>query len=185
MTARKDGRRPPGPAKYRPSTEERQQIITGAAAGLSQNKIAKSVGRSRTLVQNTLNEPETQAEVSIEKAELAELYRQKARDIVVSIDATDISKASLQQKAISSGVLLDKSLLLSGEPTEILAANVGVLMDVVEALRSRGPVRQGLPRLPPAIEAIPTSKASGQPASQDEPQARYFPVPLKAPAENR
>jgi hypothetical protein len=150
------------------------------------------------MVQNTLNEPETQAEVSIEKAKLAEIYKQKARDIVVSINDEDIDKASLQQKAVSSGILLDKSLLLSGEPTEILAANVGVLMDVVDAIRERKASEQeryqramGLPHLPPVIEAVPPAepakappKTGRQSASQHEPEIRYYPVPLKAPDEN-
>jgi predicted transcriptional regulator len=194
MTKRKDERRPPGPPKYRPTTEERQQIITGSAAGLSQNKIAKSIGRSRAMIKNTLNEPEIQQSIQQEKIELSKMYRKTARDIVVSINAADISKASLQQKAISSGILLDKSLLLMGEATEIL--DVRALMAVVDAIRERKVVEQEnlqramrLPHLPPVIEAVPPAepakappKTSQQPASQGELQ--YFPVPLKAPDEN-
>ena len=137
-----------GKAKNPPTTEERARITTMAAAGLSQNKIAQSVGRSRHMVKNVLAEPEIQRAVTDEKAELAQLYREKARDIVISINSADIDNASLQQKAVSTGILLDKSLLLSGDATGI---NVSVLLDVVEAMRSRQPGRVELPSQSPAL----------------------------------
>ena len=116
------------------TTEQKAQIATLNAGGWSQNKIAKQVGRSRTAVKNALAEPEIKKAVIDEKAELAELYRSKARAVVTSISETDIGKASLQQKAISSGILLDKSLLLAGEPTGITML---ALLDVVEAIKAR------------------------------------------------
>ena len=118
------------------TTEQKAQIATLSAGGWSQNKIAKEVGRSRTAVKNALAEPEIQKAVIDEKAELAELYRSKARAVVTSISDKDIDKASLQQKAISSGVLLDKSLLLAGEPTGI-NVNVLALLDVAKSIRAR------------------------------------------------
>ena len=100
------------------------------------------------MVKNVLAEPEIQRAVTDEKAELAQLYREKARDIVISINSADIDNASLQQKAVSTGILLDKSLLLSGDATGI---NVSVLLDVVEAMRSRQPGRVELPSQSPAL----------------------------------
>ena len=126
--------KPKGKPKTPPNGEERQQITTLAAAGLSQNKIAQTVGRSRHMVKNVLAEPEIQRAVKDEKAELAAIYREKARTIVESISSADIDNASLQQKAVSTGILLDKSLLLSGDATSI---NVSVLMDVADAIRAR------------------------------------------------
>ena len=120
--------------KTLPTTEERATITTMTANGTSISEISRHIGRSRHLVRNVLAEPKIQRAVIDEKAELAELYRQKARDVVKSIDAKDISKASLQQKAVSSGILLDKSLLLAGEPTGI---NVVALLDVVDAIKAR------------------------------------------------
>lgn len=139
-----------GKPKDRPTCEERARITTMAAAGMSQNKIARAVGRSRPLVSGVLAEPEIQRAVKVEKAELAELYRAKARDIVSSISSADISAASLQQKAVSSGILLDKSLLLSGDATSI---NVSVLMDVADAIRNRS--RGRAVDLPPQLPALP------------------------------
>lgn len=140
--------KPKGKPKYPPNGEERQHITTLAAAGLSQNKIAQTVGRSRHMVKNVLAEPEIQRSVKDEKAELAAIYREKARTIVESISSADIDSASLQQKAVSTGILLDKSLLLSGDATSNL--NVQVLLDVAHAIRDSGRGRVLLPSQSPA-----------------------------------
>jgi predicted transcriptional regulator len=138
-----------GKPKTPPNTEERAKIVTMAADGASQNKIAQAVGRSRGMVKNILAEPEIQQQVRDEKDVLAEIYRSKARRIVESINDQDIAKASLQQKSISSGVLLDKSLLLTGDvPTfriEVLLAAVAQVKEMravqsaeeMEAVRRR------------------------------------------------
>lgn len=87
------------------------------------------------MVKNVLAEPEIQKAVKFEKAELAAIFRDKSRDVVVSISSADIAGASLQQKAVSAGILLDKSLLLTGDATSIL--DVRALLEVAEAIRSR------------------------------------------------
>jgi hypothetical protein len=134
-----------GKPKLPPTTEQKATIMTLAASGLSQNKIAQTVGRSRHMIKNVLAEPEVQKAVRDEKQELAELYRGKARDVLTSISASDIAKASLQQKSISSGVLLDKSLLLTGEaPTSI---SVQVLLNIAQQIRAEDR-SDDLPALP-------------------------------------
>jgi hypothetical protein len=144
------------------------------------------------MVKNTLADPEVRRTVASQKIELSEIFLDKGRAIVTSIGPKDIEKASLQQKAISAGVMVDKALLLAGEPTENI--DVRVLMDVVEAIRERKAVEQeNLQRamrshLPPVIEAVESStppaeppKTSRQPASQGV-EIQYFPVPLRAPS---
>ena len=86
------------------------------------------------MVRNVLAEPEIQSAVIYEKAELAELCRTKARDCVVAIDADKINKSSALQLATAGAVLIDKSLLLAGQPTSI---NVVALLDVVEAIKAK------------------------------------------------
>jgi IS30 family transposase len=120
---------------YKPTPEELQQITTMTAAGYSQRRIAKAIGRSQHLVTTTQKKPEIQRAIKDEKAELAELYRDKARDVLASICDADIKKASLQQKAVSTGILLDKSLVLTGEPTENL--NIKVLFEVAQLIRQQ------------------------------------------------
>jgi hypothetical protein len=124
--------KPKGKPKIPPTVEETETIVTLAASGMSQTKIAQTVGRSRGLVRNMMEEPEIQEKIGDEKSVMAKLYRDKARRIVDSINDVDIEKASLQQKSISSGVLLDKSLLLSGDLPQV---SVTVLLDLVTAAR--------------------------------------------------
>jgi len=95
------------------TTKQKAQIATLSAGGLSQNKIAKHIGRSRHAVKNTLALPEIQHAVQDEKAELSALYKDAARRVLVSISDSDIEKANLLQKATSSAIMIDKSMLLT------------------------------------------------------------------------
>ena len=112
-------------------------------------RIAKTLNRSSHTIKDFLSKPEVVTAVRDEKSELARVYKEKARKVVESISDTDISKASLQQKSISSGILLDKSLLLTGEgPASI---NVTVLLDVAQMIRGARDAqdpRRTLPALP-------------------------------------
>ena len=114
------------------NNQERITIETLSADGQSLNKIGKAIGRSPHTVRDHLALPDVQQKVQDEKAVLAEMYRSKARAIVESISDADNLKARLQQKSISSGVLLDKSLLLAGEAPIV---NVAILLDAVAAIR--------------------------------------------------
>lgn len=58
---------------------------------------------------NVLSGPEIRRAVNDEKAELAAIYRDKARTIVESINSTNIADASLQQKAVSTDQFLRQS----------------------------------------------------------------------------
>ena len=133
------------PARQQLTNEEKQQITSLAADGWSDYRIGKAVNRSPHTVKAFLSKPEVVKDVQSEKSELAVLYQQKAHEIVASISDSDIAAASLQQKAISSGVLLDKSLLLSGQPTGI---NIQVLLDVAALIRRGSDEPPTLPALP-------------------------------------
>jgi hypothetical protein len=115
------------------TTAQKQEAVVLAAAGYAPSRVAKTMGKSRLMVKRHLEAPETIAMVRDEQAELVELYRTKARDCVVAIDDEKIAKASALQLATSSGILLDKSLLLSGKPTQ----NVAVIVQVLDVLRVR------------------------------------------------
>ncbi|MGA2250995.1 helix-turn-helix domain-containing protein [Terracidiphilus sp.] len=119
------------------TTEEQERIKVMAADGVSLKRIGQRLGRSPHTIKRFLAEPEIQRQVQDEKAVMADIYRSKARQIVESISEGDIAKASLQQKSISSGVLLDKALLLTGDmPTirvEILLGAVAQAKEIQEA----------------------------------------------------
>ena len=116
------------------TTEQQQQSVTLAAAGWSQERIAKAVGRSRNSIKHHLEDPEVVDMVRNERTELVELYKDRARACVVAIDDDKIARSSALQLATSSGILLDKSLLLAGRPTSI---NVTVLVDMLDAIRAQ------------------------------------------------
>jgi len=123
-----------GKPKEPMTVEQKQQAITMAAAGHSCNKISQAIGKDRAAIKRHLDTPEAIEQVREERTELVELYRQKARDCVAAIDDEKIARASALQLATSSGILLDKSLLLSGQPTSI---NVVALVDVLDVLRAQ------------------------------------------------
>ena len=132
---RNHNRRPGSTCKGRLplTTAQKQEAVVLAAAGYAPSRVAKTMGKSRLMVKRHLEAPETIAMVRDEQQELVELYRQKARDCVAAIDDEKIQKASALQLATSSGILLDKSLLLSGKPTQ----NVAVIMEVIDVLKER------------------------------------------------
>ena len=123
-----------GKPKRPPSLEEREQIITMSAAGVPKHRIAKTLKRDPKMVKRVLADPDVLEAVSDERTELVEIYRDRARACVIAIDDEKIAKSSALQLATSSGILLDKSLLLSGQPTSV---NVVALMDVAELIRER------------------------------------------------
>jgi predicted transcriptional regulator len=115
------------------TTEQQQQATTLAAAGWSQNKISKTIGRSRSAVKRYLEKPEAIAQVTDERAELAVIYRDKARACVTAIDADKIERSSALQLATAAAICTDKALLLAGEPT----VNVAVLVELCDAIRAK------------------------------------------------
>lgn len=58
---------------------------------------------------------------SVTNAEMAKLYRAKSYEVLASISESDIAEAGLKEKAIAAAVLTDKSLLLDGQPTQVLS----------------------------------------------------------------
>jgi len=141
--------------KYPPSTRERARITSLAAAGASQRKIARTIGRSRDLVQNVLAEPEVQRSVEAERAELSRLCLEKGRSIIDSINHADITKAGLRDKAVAGAVMVDKSLMLAGDTPSI---DVRVLLEVAHAIRDKDRRDQDRRRV-----ALPLAPALPQP----------------------
>ena len=117
------------------TTEQQQQSVTLAAAGWSQERIAKATGRSRNSIKRHLDDREVMDMVRDERTEMVELYRDRARACALAITDEKIQKSSALQLATASGILLDKGLLLSGQPTSI---NVVALMEVCDLLRQQG-----------------------------------------------
>lgn len=133
---RNHNRRPQSTCKGRLplTTAQKQEAVVLAAAGYAPSRVAKTMGKSRLMVKRHLETPEAIAAVRDERAEMVQLCRDKARACVVAIDDETIQKSSVQQLAVSAGILIDKAQLLDGMPTSI---NVVALMDVLDTLRQR------------------------------------------------
>ena len=117
------------------NTEEIEKAKNLRAVGLSFRAIGRELHRSAHAIKRLLSTPAVVAEVKAQKADLAEKFKMQSERVLDSICDKDISAASLQQKSISAGVLLDKSRLLAGEST--CNVSVSALVDVAKLLRNR------------------------------------------------
>lgn len=156
-----------------------------AALGYSYRRIGKELGRSDHAIAKLLRVPEVAAAVVEQKAELSDMFERLAVRTLEAVSAKDIEKASLQQKAISSGIFIDKSRLLRGESTSNV--NISALLSVASLLRDRDDPPHALPAAPqiqPSPQQIqPPSLSTSEP--QPIPRvARYYDVPASPIAKN-
>jgi len=107
--------------KPKMTTAERKQAAMLAADGRSPFTIGKIMGRDHKTVAKVLREPNVMALVADNQERLAAKYEQLAESILDNVTYEDFEKATLQQKAISSGTFLDKARLIRGASTQNLA----------------------------------------------------------------
>ena len=110
-------------------TEERQQVNILSAQGLTPNTIGLEIGRDRKTVLAHLQKPGVPEQVQNIQDRLADKFEQMSERILDAVCDADLEKASLRDKAISSGVMLDKSRLLRGQAT----SHVAVMFAAIEA----------------------------------------------------
>jgi phage-related minor tail protein len=87
------------------------------------------IGRDRKTVLAHLQKPGNPEQVADIHSRLADKFEQMSERILDAVCDADLEKASLQQKAISAGVMLDKSRLLRGQAT----SHVAVMFAAIEA----------------------------------------------------
>lgn len=117
------------------TTEETSRVKTYAAMGLSYRQIGRELKRSDHTIKKLLSTPAVAAEVRSKKAELSDMFERLAIRTIEAVSADDIKNASLQQKAVSSGIFIDKMQLLRDQPTANI--NVSALLEVADLLRDR------------------------------------------------
>jgi hypothetical protein len=115
------------------TTEERQRVNMLAAQGLTSNAIGLEIGRDRKTVLAHLQRPDAVVQVADIQERLASKFEELSERILDAVCDADLEKATLQQKAISAGVMLDKSRLIRGQSS----INLAVIMAtaVIEADR--------------------------------------------------
>lgn len=105
-----------------------RKAIQAKLAGQSYHQIARVQGVSSQTVHQTvaplLKALPNAAELAEMKASMADHAAVTAYRTIASITDSVIESASLQQRATTAGILIDKSRLLSGESTQ----NVAVLI---------------------------------------------------------
>jgi hypothetical protein len=149
------------------NTRDKAKIKTQAAEGLSVYRIAKQVKRAPNTIKKFLQDPAIATEVAHNKIKVAERCEFEALRIINSIDDQNLEKASLQNKAVSAGILIDKGLLLRGQMP--LTVHVEVLLAAVADIRQMRKLASPQPQLPSVAEPIDVSPV--QPARAEiEPQ---------------
>lgn len=103
-----------------------RQALKGRLAGQSYDQIAKAQGVAKPTVwaalQPILKNLPNAENVELFQKQQANIFDAVSCAIVSSISNEDLTKATLQQKATSIGILTDKARLVSGQST----ANLGI-----------------------------------------------------------
>jgi hypothetical protein len=97
------------------TTEEKQKVLILSAQGLTNFAISKRLNRSHHTIKKEIVKPESQVQVADIQERLADKFEQLSERILDAVCDADLEKATLQQKAISAGVMLDKSRLIRGQ----------------------------------------------------------------------
>lgn len=99
----------------RVDVQEKQKIAALAAAGKSQRAIGRATGRDNKTIARVLKEPRVIVDRAKMEERLADKFEQLADAILDSVSEDDLLNASLQQKSISAGVMIDKSRVIRGQ----------------------------------------------------------------------
>lgn len=104
------------------TTAELEQIKTLKADGKTYNAIALQISRDPKTVKRACLEPVNAVEIVKQTTELADLYKDLAQRMLVSINDDDINKLDAYKRTLSAAVSTDKMRLLSDQST----ANISV-----------------------------------------------------------
>ena len=119
---------------------------------MTERAIAERVGCSPGNVHHVLsryNSDTTDADLRAFQENKADIVDTLALRVATFISDEKLKSSSASQLGILLGILIDKGELLHGRPTSL---NVTVLMQAVEAMRSRGPAAPS----PRVIDADPS-----------------------------
>lgn len=96
-------------------------------AGYSQNKACKIIKLSpNSAIAIRKQKAPPDGTVEIIKREISKKFWFKADSILDAMDDLDIMALSGKDKAVAAGILVDKALLLDGQPTQRIQHTIGV-----------------------------------------------------------
>jgi hypothetical protein len=127
---------------------EIEQIKVLKASGLSDNAVAKKVGRARKTVKRCCMKPRNAEEIEVIRQALASHFEDLTMRLITSISDEDILGLSAYQRVIAAGISVDKLRLLRNESTQNVSIDVIIrdrkfVQDRLKELRERRSKRNG------------------------------------------
>lgn len=112
---------------------------------LSDEKLTRMIARLDAVEYEQMQEGS-----AVRTADLLSLVSRNADRVLRGVSDADIANATLAQKAVATGIFLEKRQLLMGEPTQIIRTEERVQLNVLVAAVVQEAARRGL-----AIDATP------------------------------
>lgn len=131
------------PLKPPLTLQEKEEIKTLLASGLTYHAVAQRVNRDPKTVKSYALQPEAQIGIEEQKQELADKFEDMAHRMLDSVTETDIEKLSAYQRVLSSGIATDKMRLLRDQSTENISIQ-SVAVHLHQALEQHRAQRQAL-----------------------------------------
>lgn len=125
------------------TNEEKQTIAALTANNQSVNAIHTATGLHSTTILKVLQEPQTQEMIVTAGKLLSGKMLERADQIVNSISNEDVFKASLRDKTVSAGVLMDKARQAYGLDKTSVIVTDGLTFSALMASLVVEPMRPG------------------------------------------
>ena len=97
----------------------------------------------------TRYEPVIQEAKEVKSEVLRDLFSTNARRVLESVTDEDIAKAGLRDKAVAAGIYTDKTLLLQGQPTQVMSVKELQSLEELSKMMVAEAKRRGTRMLPP------------------------------------
>jgi len=91
-------------------------------------------------------------------AEMTDKIEKNINLIISSIDEYDVATASLKDKAVATGVLIDRHQLLSGKPTQIIDVTARMQLQQLMPAMLAEAARRGISQNVPLVERVDAAK---------------------------
>jgi hypothetical protein len=166
-------------------TEELREAIIAACVHLGTRRVAEAFGVSREVVRALRSEAIRDGKLDQLKEEMGRRALGAADKVLDRIE-DEIDQLPRNSLAITYGILKDKGLLLTGQPTQRVEHTTGPnhadLNDWIESLPRAVPVPAGDPRgqKGPLIELAPASVLGDSGRSSDSQSLAFCPSPQVA-----
>jgi hypothetical protein len=116
--------------KIRVKTTKRKQIAALKIAGVTERNISTILDIPKTTIHQIIHRTFTKEEIEAFETQEARILSDKRAMILSAIDHDDIKGASLKDKGIVYGIMVEKGRLIDGNST----ANIAIAIDITDRL---------------------------------------------------